>query len=401
MLAGARFDREAMRAAAADELVAATDVADLLVRLGTPFREAHGVVAGLVRGALEAGKPISELDEQELAVHSRLLAAHREELLRGARPGRAGWSRRSPRADRDARVGAARAGPRRARAHAAHERRPRGATVALRGVTQTPQRRRRPRRGSGLLRALPSLEVARELIGCRVVHGGTEGVIVETEAYHESEPACHAFVGLTPRTSTLFGAPGRAYVYRSYGIHAMLNAVCEPEGWGGGADPGARPDRGDCERMRERRGGRGSGERELCSGPGKLTQALGIELDDNGIDLATGPVRILAPAPGRPAPGAGGQAGGHHPRRELPWRFARRATPTSRAPAPARALGGGRGRRRLRPRRRRGARRRLLGRRRSRRGACSALRGTAPEWRGRCSGVAWVCSVGAGGRGRG
>ena len=81
MLAGARFDREAMSSAAGDELVAATDVADLLVRLGTPFREAHGIVAGLVRGALDAGKPISQLDERELAEHSRLLADHRDELL--------------------------------------------------------------------------------------------------------------------------------------------------------------------------------------------------------------------------------------------------------------------------------------------------------------------------------
>ena len=80
--------------------------------------------------------------------------------------------------------------------------------------------------------ARPVLEVARDLIGCTVAHGGTAGVIVETEAYHESEPACHAFVGLTPRTRTLFGPPGRAYVYRSYGIHALLNAVCEPEGVG-------------------------------------------------------------------------------------------------------------------------------------------------------------------------
>ena len=87
MLKGASFDREAMLAASSDELVAATDVADLLVRLGTPFREAHGVVAGLVRGALEAGKPISELDEDELAVHSRLLAAHRDELLEVLSPG--------------------------------------------------------------------------------------------------------------------------------------------------------------------------------------------------------------------------------------------------------------------------------------------------------------------------
>ena len=97
MLADARFDREAMSSASADELVAATDVADLLVRLGTPFREAHGIVAGLVRGALEAGKPISELDEQELAVHSRLLADHRERAAGRARPRVRRWSRRSPR----------------------------------------------------------------------------------------------------------------------------------------------------------------------------------------------------------------------------------------------------------------------------------------------------------------
>ena len=79
--------------------------------------------------------------------------------------------------------------------------------------------------------ARPVLEVAPELIGCVVAHGDTTGVIVETEAYHESEPAAHSFAGLTPRTQVLFGAPGLAYVYRSYGIHAMLNAVCEPEGW--------------------------------------------------------------------------------------------------------------------------------------------------------------------------
>ena len=85
--------------------------------------------------------------------------------------------------------------------------------------------------------ARPVLEVARELIGCVVEHAPgsgppTSGVIVETEAYHESEPACHAFVGRTQRTVTLFGPPAIAYVYRSYGVHAMLNAVAEPEYYG-------------------------------------------------------------------------------------------------------------------------------------------------------------------------
>ncbi len=64
------------------------------------------------------------------------------------------------------------------------------------------------------------------------MRGECSGVIVEAEAYHDTEPACHAFVGLTPRTETLFGPPGRAYVYLSYGVHVMLNAVCEPEGVG-------------------------------------------------------------------------------------------------------------------------------------------------------------------------
>ena len=153
--------------------------------------------------------------------------------------------------------------------------------------------------------ARPVLEVARELIGCVVEHrpagGGeplTSGVIVETEAYHDSEPACHAFVGLTPRTRILFGPPGRAYVYRSYGIHALLNAVCEPEGVGAAVLIRALEPLEGIEAMRARRspGGAGVGtpirDEELCSGPGKLTQALGIELSENGVDLARGPVRI-------------------------------------------------------------------------------------------------------------
>ena len=136
----------------------------------------------------------------------------------------------------------------------------------------------------------PVLAVARELIGCTVEHGGAAGVIVETEAYHESEPACHAFVGITPRTRTLFGAPGRAYVYCSYGIHALLNAVCEPEGVGAAVLIRALEPLSGIESMRERRNLWRL--EDLCSGPGKLTQALGISLAENNSSLSSGQVRF-------------------------------------------------------------------------------------------------------------
>jgi DNA-3-methyladenine glycosylase len=138
----------------------------------------------------------------------------------------------------------------------------------------------------------PVLEVAQDLIGCVVTCDGCSGVIVETEAYHHTEPASHAFVGLTPRTLTLFGPPGRAYVYRSYGVHMMLNAVCEPSGIGSGVLIRALEPLAGIELMASRRGVDPTRLRALCSGPGKLTQALGITLADNGCDLARGPVVI-------------------------------------------------------------------------------------------------------------
>jgi DNA-3-methyladenine glycosylase len=142
--------------------------------------------------------------------------------------------------------------------------------------------------------ARPVVDVARDLIGCVVSHGGSSGVIVETEAYHESEPACHAYVGLTTRTRVIFGPPGVAYLYRSYGIHACLNAVCEPEGVGAAILFRALEPADGIDLMRERRGV----ERleNLCSGPGKLTEALGIGLELNGTDLIAGPIVIA----GRP-----------------------------------------------------------------------------------------------------
>jgi len=164
------------------------------------------------------------------------------------------------------------------------------------------------------------LEVARALVGCVVRHDGCAGAIVETEAYHQSEAACHAHVGLTPRTHILFGPPGRAYVYRSYGIHAMLNAVCEPEGVGAAVLIRALEPLEGLERMRERRGL--ERREDLCSGPGKLTQALGIELDLNGSDLAGGPIAIEPPPPDWPASDLiESPRIGITKAAELPWRF--------------------------------------------------------------------------------
>lgn len=166
----------------------------------------------------------------------------------------------------------------------------------------------------------PVLEVARDLVGCRVEFGDGAGVIVETEAYHECEPACHAYAGLTPRTRTLFGPPGLAYVYRSYGVHALLNAVCEPEGVGAAVLIRALAPACGIEQMRLRRGM--EREHDLCSGPGKLTQALGIELSENDTDLAAGPV-VIRPAVGhwREHPIAVGERIGINRAIELPWRF--------------------------------------------------------------------------------
>jgi len=168
--------------------------------------------------------------------------------------------------------------------------------------------------------ARPVLEVARDLIGCVVRHGPCAGVIVETEAYHDSEPACHAFAGLTPRTATLFGPPGRAYVYRSYGIHFLLNAVSEPEGVGAAALIRALEPIEGIDVMRERRGL--DRERDLCSGPGKLTQALGIGLEHNNGDLDRGPVTIEPPAASSPEPAVSASTRiGITKAVDLPWRF--------------------------------------------------------------------------------
>jgi DNA-3-methyladenine glycosylase len=166
----------------------------------------------------------------------------------------------------------------------------------------------------------PVLEVAPDLLGCVVAHGHTSGVIVETEAYHFSEPACHAYVGVTPRTEVLHGPPGTAYVYRSYGIHALLNAVCEPEGVGAAVLIRALEPLSGLDLMRERRAVQSP--YDLCSGPGKLTQALGIELIHNDTSVRDGPVRIGPPPRGweRPRLVVGPRIG-ITKAADLPWRF--------------------------------------------------------------------------------
>ena len=178
-------------------------------------------------------------------------------------------------------------------------------------------------------------DVAHDLVGCIVRHGETAGRIVETESYHQEEPACHAFAGLTPRTEVLFGAPGLAYVYRSYGIHALLNAVSEEEGVGAAALIRALEPIDGLDLMRERR--RHDHVEDLCSGPGKLTQALGVSLDLNGTPLTGGgPIEILPPSAGdRPVRLVRGVRIGITKAVDLPWRFCDASSRCVSRPRPA------------------------------------------------------------------
>jgi DNA-3-methyladenine glycosylase len=165
-------------------------------------------------------------------------------------------------------------------------------------------------------------DVARDLVGCVLRHGQTAGRIVETESYHMDEPACHAFAGLTPRTETLFEPAGVAYVYRSYGVHALLNAVAEGSGIGAAALIRAIEPIEGVDLMHERR--KVGKFQELGNGPGKLTQALGIGLDLNGAPLTGGAGPILVEP--RDAQAAEprivvGERIGITRAVDLPWRF--------------------------------------------------------------------------------
>jgi DNA-3-methyladenine glycosylase len=161
-------------------------------------------------------------------------------------------------------------------------------------------------------------DIAHDLVGCRLFFDGVGGTIVETESYERDDPACHAYVGLTNRTEVLFGPPGRAYVYLSYGIHSLLNAVAEPEGEAAAVLIRALEPTAGLEEMRGRRGERS--DLELCSGPGKLTEALGVGLEHNGADLDRDPFVLLRPDGPAPEVVTGPRIG-ITKAVEQPWRF--------------------------------------------------------------------------------
>jgi DNA-3-methyladenine glycosylase len=170
---------------------------------------------------------------------------------------------------------------------------------------------------AGIDFSAPSHEVAPQLIGVTVLVNGVGGRIVETEAYDMTEPASHTFSGPSARNASMFGPPGHAYVYLSHGIHWCLNFVCREPGHGAGVLIRAIEPLAGLDAMRVRRGG--EDVRMLCSGPGKLCQAMAVTRAHNGLTLTAPPFELVA----RPAPPAlaVGQRIGISKAVELPWRF--------------------------------------------------------------------------------
>lgn len=162
-----------------------------------------------------------------------------------------------------------------------------------------------------------AVTVARDLIGARLLFDGAGGIVVETEAYERDDPASHSFPGETARNAAMFGPPGRVYVYRSYGIHWCLNLVTGPEGHGAAVLVRALEPTDGIEAMRARRG---TGEiRLLCAGPGRLAQALGVGIAQNGLPVDRPP---FAFEPRRePVPVVAGRRIGITRAPERPWRF--------------------------------------------------------------------------------
>lgn len=168
----------------------------------------------------------------------------------------------------------------------------------------------------------PSPEVARSLIGALLTFDGVGGVVVETEAYDIDDPASHAFSGPTPRNAPMFGPVGRAYVYRSYGLHWCLNLVCGPHPGAAVLFRALEPTDG-LDRMIARRGL--MDVRKLAAGPGRLCQALGIDASQNTLPMTASPFR-LEPAP-RTALVVEGPRIGITKAVDLPWRYGLAGSP--------------------------------------------------------------------------
>ena len=172
----------------------------------------------------------------------------------------------------------------------------------------------------------PSHEVARRLIGVTLLVDGVGGRIVETEAYDQADPASHTFGGPTARNAAMFGPPGCAYVYRSYGLHWCINTVCRAAGHGAGVLLRALEPTHGLDVMRARRGLQDA--RLLCAGPGRLAQALGIDAGFNHLPLHTPPFALLEPAPHERTPldVACGPRIGISKAVDVPWRFGLRGS---------------------------------------------------------------------------
>lgn len=167
----------------------------------------------------------------------------------------------------------------------------------------------------------PPRPVAVDLIGCTLLHRGIGGRIVETEAYERGEPACHAFGGPTTRNAPLFGPPGRIYVYLCYGIHSMFNFVTGPDEVAGAVLVRALEPTDGLEEMRRRRRTDGD-DRTLCSGPGKLCEALAIGLGDSGVSAVEGAYAVLGREPDVREPDVTvGPRVGITKAADLPWRY--------------------------------------------------------------------------------
>ena len=160
-------------------------------------------------------------------------------------------------------------------------------------------------------------KVAPDLIGATLLIDGAGGRIVEVEAYHHTDPAAHSFSGQTARNAVMFGPPGKAYVYRSYGIHWCLNFVCEAEGSASAVLIRAIEPLEGLAKMRRRRGL--SDERLLCSGPGRLGEALAVTHAHNGLALDRAPFELIAHQ-GKPEITTGVRIG-ITKAADLPWRY--------------------------------------------------------------------------------